>query len=588
MSVGGLADVQFDAITMAIRRLAATLQSLVPAPRRYIPANTVYIDPSAGSNGAGTFASPLNALPTFVANTAYLFKAGTTYVGSLTVTVAATETTPVVIGAYDAVTGRQIACTPGAATINANGATSGLLIGQGSAYVEINSLAVTNTAGTNGWGIALNSSISAISNCQVLYCSTTGLPGAGMGGVFNTQCNNNTFYGNVIDGGLDGIIFGGNAGFDGLSVVHNLVRGVTRHGLRWSPWIVSALTKNFLVAQNVIYNVGFHGMYLQGAGQNVRVILNTVVRAVEQGIQMNGSFGFTQYTDLRIAGNTVMHTNMGIHTGGVRGSVVIEWNTCWRNGSWDGINPINATSKYGRGIEVYGGTFATNSDGFHIRQNSCCEQYNFGGVATNATEGVGIGIDNNSTNMVVYGNYVARNEGNGIQPYVNDNCMVHGNLLVDNFALPASKRGNTIPSRIKSQLFIAECSRVRVFNNTVVSTGACPLLVYAMSAHQTTTSNKECVVANNTIVGHARGIAVNTGVVESYNRFKAIDSANWVYASVTELPAAAAASDIAVAYDLPAPTYSRGVGFDLQALEMPFVTVGLFASAMPSVFASQV
>jgi hypothetical protein len=88
----------------------------LPAPARITSpttATTVYIDPT-GANGSGTLGSPRNTIPTTVANTAYLIKAGTTLTQTLNLGVSGTSDQPIVIGVYNPATGARVT-TRGAA-----------------------------------------------------------------------------------------------------------------------------------------------------------------------------------------------------------------------------------------------------------------------------------------------------------------------------------------------------------------------------------------------------------------------------------------------------------------------------------------
>lgn len=77
---------------------------------------TIYIDPSAGTNGAGTFADPKNtwASMTWTAGDVYLQKEGTTYSGAGSISPSKNDIT---FGTYDAGTGAQIQSNTRHATI---------------------------------------------------------------------------------------------------------------------------------------------------------------------------------------------------------------------------------------------------------------------------------------------------------------------------------------------------------------------------------------------------------------------------------------------------------------------------------------
>jgi hypothetical protein len=68
--------------------------------------SVVYVDPSAGTDGAGTFASPRNVMPTAVSNTTYLFRERTRIVSSGQFT--GITATGLVFGTYSAATGVRI------------------------------------------------------------------------------------------------------------------------------------------------------------------------------------------------------------------------------------------------------------------------------------------------------------------------------------------------------------------------------------------------------------------------------------------------------------------------------------------------
>ena len=113
---------------------------------------TIYIDPTRGTNGTGTFADPRNTWTslTFVAGNTYLQKAGTTFTSSATqaifVGVTGTSGNRITIGSYDPVTG---APTTEKAKI-VGGTRYGVQCGSGVGYVTIQDLDIS------GVGIASN------------------------------------------------------------------------------------------------------------------------------------------------------------------------------------------------------------------------------------------------------------------------------------------------------------------------------------------------------------------------------------------------------------------------------------------------
>ena len=87
--------------------------------------NVVYVDPSATTNGSGTFASPRNTLPATANNQTILLKECTTYTGGISVG----SITNYLIGTYDLKTGRRVFDRTRIATIDAQGGTGLTLSG---------------------------------------------------------------------------------------------------------------------------------------------------------------------------------------------------------------------------------------------------------------------------------------------------------------------------------------------------------------------------------------------------------------------------------------------------------------------------
>lgn len=115
--------------------------------------------------------------------------------------------------------------------------------------------------------------------------------------------------------------------------------------------------------------------------------------------------------------NNICRTNahFGIHLSTNAVGCILDGNDC----SFNGTSTYNGTTllAYGRGIECSGAAGQDKCSGHTIRFNTCNNNYNYGGPLDNGSEGVGIGLDDSTTDCLVYGNTCKNNEGNGIQQY---------------------------------------------------------------------------------------------------------------------------------------------------------------------------
>lgn len=161
----------------------------------------------------------------------------------------------------------------------------------------------------------------------------------------------------------------------------------------------------------------------------VRVRFNRI-NGVLSGIYVNGAGAII--TKGRIEQNEFNHCyHFGIHLPGATRSFRIMRNKCWYPGS--NMGP----SYYGRGIEISSSGGQGQNGGHVIAFNSCCYARNWGGPDDNASEGVGIGLDDGTDSCDVYANVCAFNEGNGIQHFggtgtMTGNHRISGNYLESN------------------------------------------------------------------------------------------------------------------------------------------------------------
>jgi hypothetical protein len=516
-----------DTITEWLRNRYAHVLLARPAKTApYRCTNTIYIDPTSPTNGAGTLGDPKNTFSgiTPAADTAYLFKRGTTHTGAISLTITATATTPVILGVYDATSGQPSLEEVGGATIDANSAaTTGITLS--GAYIGCYGLRVINPSASSGAGIKISGGSSYI---HVKSCNTTSWNGIGIWSNTGTTLDNITIEGNVCDSTTtSGIVIDGAGSHTNYKVHFNKCRSNALSGIYFGPYNGTATATTMTVAYNVCTSNTAMGIRWLISSTDVSMFGNMCQANGTYGIAFSGTSGNLVHTRTVVQNNDCnANGEFGIWTN-ARGSWTIELNRCWRNGSLDGGTSAGSANKYGRGIELVGVAFSSGATGGTVRWNSCCEQYNFGGGSSNGTEGVGIGADKYCSHIDIYGNYCARNEGNGIQPYLTNAVRIFCNLVVDNFKIASNLRGMTVTADKKANIFLGSAgqSNLDVFNNTIVC-GQTPTQLYGISEPDAST-NRAQLVRNNLIIG-ATTAGINlyaSATTESYNGFQACSMA---------------------------------------------------------------
>jgi hypothetical protein len=488
-------DAQVAALANAANAQTLTLTSIAkamlglgapqlqPIPARVTPyaitGTTIYCDPSYGGTQSGTFAQPWSsaanintAVAALTAGQGLLFKAGTTFVMTASFApVTGTSVAPIVIGAYDPVSGGRITGVQGAAFLNANNAVDYPINLTNKSFVCVDGLEMTGKAVTSDVG-AIHIDGTAAS-CQVLNCFLRNLPHSGI------TANNNlshVFEGNLItDVQKDGIVTYAATGAASCIFQFNTIRNFglggsgTRGGIRYTHFGTAGSTTgriacNF-VERGFVNTPLTIGVIAQCTGGSPLIFRNTI-RTCMAGATIDGVFGtIGNMTGALIENNDISNCEFGIYQIYSSGAWLHQYNRVSGSGSFDGINPCRPAVKYGRGFEIWGNDATNNCSGGTIRFNTVTGSYSF---LANGSEGVGIGLDNQSMNITVYGNYCANNEGNGIQVFDGNNNSVFGNVLVNNAAAP-DFRGLSWSENLRSDLNIGYSRFARVFNNTVVS-----------------------------------------------------------------------------------------------------------------------
>lgn len=408
---------------------------------------TIYIDPTYGTGGDGSFATPYDSyadLGSLSAGDIVLQKEKTVFRGGYTVGQSGSSGSPILFGTYDADTGDRITTFSGAnslrhAVVDGGASVANCFLADTKDYITISGIKVQGATShsirfqgssgaqgctncivewcTNGDGalacISFNNTVKCIARYNTIIPRANGLWAIALssGGAFSPSYNlihNNTLSTRFgTDLGAAGVIVSasGDTGLIGVDIIDNKIVNYGRSGIRITGWksgyrISGNICNNSLATSVQDEGAGIHVAGFSATGKFSRGLVtnNTLIGDGEFGI-------YTTFTDgLEITNNTV-------------------------------ILPGQKTSrKYGRGIEIYGAT-GGDVNGVRVINNSVSYSKNSGLLSAAYSEGVGIGVDNNARHTVVRGNHVFNNEGQGIQ--INTTSASYptwiiGNILVNN------------------------------------------------------------------------------------------------------------------------------------------------------------
>ena len=482
-----------------------------------------YVDPNWTGTKSGTFAQPYDrysGLPVLSAGDRVLLKEGTTHPGAYTAAQSGVSGNPIIFGVYRAADGAEVTTTLGAAAIAGTGTAADNFNTGSQSYIWLRCIeAKVVTAGRVG--ITLGSNVANTSGCRASYCRVNDQPSATAGVQARTNpgtdphivefCESlRNAYGILVQGGTSGAA---------INLHDNVCQYNVEAGIRM------ALSTAGLVTGSVKNNdCRFNGVTQASEGHGV------------------GIDNVSDSSALVISGNNCSD-NYAI---GIRGScfsglinaAVIDRNTCDRNGTF-GIqisrgagwkirrnkcryNGADRGNRYGRGIEIYSSSGSFPAGPGLVAGNDCSYNQNFGGTLNNGTEGVGIGLDDNHSGVLVFGNTCVGNEGNGIQfnpAGATGSSVVAGNLLVDNYNAPSSRvtAGWTANSRAQIALFSSEAN-AKVRNNTCVLTKSDSACLYGIS-EATSAAGAGVEVSNNLLVGFSAGIKARTGITRQNNAY---------------------------------------------------------------------
>jgi hypothetical protein len=307
-------------------------------------------------------------------------------------------------------------------------------MGVGRNYISVSGLRLSSTA-TNTFGVVDSN---GGTNMQVVDCeiSSTGAYGVRFYG------NGHIIQDNIIrNNGQDGIYCLLNTGTNSDAIVqYNTVYSNTVNGLYIFDVGGSSGAFTGTIAANTFYDngstvIGRAAIGLFAGASSAKIYRNSCLRS-PVGIQFSGVGGAQRdFTGLCIENNDISNCEFGIAANAARGAWIIQHNRVLNSGSYNGTAPIT-TQQYGRGIELYGLTAPVAVADGVVRYNYVRTAYCW---LLDGYEGCGIGLDNNTRNVDVYGNYIELCEGNGIQMNRGLGCRIFSNILVDNVIAPASR-----------------------------------------------------------------------------------------------------------------------------------------------------
>ena len=464
---------------IALAMLTLSQPTLLPPPAKIQPARitgtTRYVNFTAGGTNAGTLANPYRdavglaaGIAATIAGDGLLFAANTTtnIAAFIAPAVTGNAANRVIFGSYDPSTGERLIGVVGAATINSTDAFGAVFImGAGRDFICVDGLRLTSTA-TNTFGVVdSNGGLSMqVTNCDI---SSAGAHGVKFYG------NGHLIQGNIIrSNGKDGVNCLLNTGTNSDAVVqYNTVHSNTLNGFYIFDAGGSSGVYTGTAACNTFYDngqavAGRGAIALFAGASSAKFFRNRILRS-PIGISFNGIGGAQRdFSGLIVENNDISFCEFGVYANAARGNWLIQYNRVLNSGSYTGATWVTA-SKYGRAIELYGLTAATAvSDGI-VRNNFISGAYCW---LNDGSEGVGLGLDNNTRNVDAHGNYVELCEGNGVQVNRGFGNRVFGNILVDNVIAPAS-RGTSFFYALPAQICYIGTPWVQVFNNHCIFTG---------------------------------------------------------------------------------------------------------------------
>lgn len=425
--------------------------------------STFYYDFSAAVNGTGTSASPFNTTgwtgTTVSAGNTYLFKRGTTYTGTLSLVAGTNAATLVSYGAWansdgsdDPSLPRPIFIVSAALSsyaspkdyvsldsldIRAFGLTPAsdantVFMGTGS---TINNCIVRTNCG--GIGSYARSNVTITNNTIYAVTHGTGFTNCGIivsdNSADNVNVSGNTIYhlggGSVNSHAMRIECSNGAGALTNLTVSHNTVaalavdvRATPAHGftlenrtfMHMVPgegFIMDASIAARGATPSLCHNTGAIGLRLARC-PSAAIVGNRITGMLEGIFAIGGGAS----TAMTIKNNYCCYNrHFGIHLSTDAIGCTVESNTCSYNGT--SIYDADQLYAYGRGIEVTASAGQGRCGNHTIRFNTCEYNRNYGGPADNASEGVGIGLDDGTSGNTVSGNILRYNEGNGIQIY---------------------------------------------------------------------------------------------------------------------------------------------------------------------------
>lgn len=377
-----------------------------------------YINPSAATNGNGSAASPFNTwagIPLGAGNR-YFQKRGTTYTGSFPSLTSGTAGNITTVAAYANTDGSDDTTQP-KPVINIGDSIMPGTVNSPKTFIKFYRIDLRNSRSVveADKPIMWLGSDTEIRQCN-LSSNLTALYGERVSRVTIAD-NTITCATSVGTVSMNAVVITGAANMDSNEIISNTIRvgeggNITSHAIKCEPY------------------TGFTQTNLKISGNVIRPLNNQMSTFARRGISINNCTGgeiaynnvalfHAGFFAVGVSSNVWVHHNsfnnngaFGIHVTVDTSNFLIEWNTCNQNGgnyAW--------ASWYGRGIELSAGSELHRCKGHIVRFNRCNQNYNFGGPMDNATEGVGIGLDDATTNCIVYGNLIKDNEGNGLQLY---------------------------------------------------------------------------------------------------------------------------------------------------------------------------